>query len=193
MTSFRRQAPGFTLIELMVTVAVLTVLMVIAAPSFSDFFEKARLRGAMDDVVALLNKARAEAVKRDRNVWVGLGGTNAAWCVGANVAPDPVGGALAGAAAVCDCTDDTPPCRIGAEQVIVAAGNQYRGVTMSPTNGNIVFDRKLGTLSTLATPGAVDATSGDGRFLLRLQVEPLGHARVCIPADKPPFGGYPGC
>lgn len=183
---------GFTLIELLITVSVLAVLIALAAPSFNEFFEKARLRGAVDDIVALMNRARAEAVKRDRNVNVSLGGTTAAWCVGANAAADPAANAMVGAAVACDCTN-AAACLIGTERVVVAAGDAYRGVELDTVAGNLVFDRKLGTLQTLAAGTAITATSESGRFQLQFQVQPLGHVRVCIPAGSPPFGSYTPC
>ena len=53
---------GFSLVELMVAVAVLAILLAAAAPSFAEFFDRARLRGAADDVTSLIATARGEAV-----------------------------------------------------------------------------------------------------------------------------------
>jgi type IV pilus assembly protein PilE len=44
---------GFTLIELMITIAIVAILAAIALPSYSDYVEKSKLRTAQSDVVAL--------------------------------------------------------------------------------------------------------------------------------------------
>ena len=65
---------GFTLIELMVALAVLAILAMAALPAYRDFFERYRLRGAVDDVTSVIATARAGAVKADRDVNVSIGG-----------------------------------------------------------------------------------------------------------------------
>lgn len=54
---------GFTLIELMITIAVAAVLMALAAPSFVDFQRNSALTAAANTLTASLNSARSEAMK----------------------------------------------------------------------------------------------------------------------------------
>lgn len=53
---------GFTLIELMVTLAVLGILLGIAAPSFNQTLEQARHRTQMNQLLTDLNFARNQAI-----------------------------------------------------------------------------------------------------------------------------------
>ncbi len=55
---------GFTLIELMVTLAVAAVMMTLAAPSFVAFMRNSELVSQANAMVAALNTARTEAMKR---------------------------------------------------------------------------------------------------------------------------------
>ena len=66
----RRTEPGFTLIELMVSIAVLAIIVVLAVPSFRGLINGARLAGAVDEGAALLQTARAESIRRNRVIVV---------------------------------------------------------------------------------------------------------------------------
>ena len=55
---------GFTMIELMVTIAVLAILMAIAAPSFTNVIRKNDVSAANNALLADLSYARTEAVNR---------------------------------------------------------------------------------------------------------------------------------
>lgn len=59
-----RRDSGVTLIELMITVAIIGVLSVLAAPGFVQFVRGQRVVSQVNDVVAALNLARNEAIKR---------------------------------------------------------------------------------------------------------------------------------
>jgi type IV fimbrial biogenesis protein FimT len=64
----RRPNRGLTLIELLVAVAIGTILIMLAAPSFRDFILMQRLKSANAQLVTDLQFARAEAVARNRYV-----------------------------------------------------------------------------------------------------------------------------
>ncbi|QOD90414.1 GspH/FimT family pseudopilin [Lysobacter sp. CW239] len=64
------RARGFTLVELMVTVAVAAILMAIATPSFTSIINSNRLTSAANEMVATLQFARMEAVRQNRTVRV---------------------------------------------------------------------------------------------------------------------------
>ena len=64
----KNQSTGFTLVELMVTVAVIAILMNIAVPSFNNMMKSARIRAAAEAVTNGLQKARGEAIARNKNV-----------------------------------------------------------------------------------------------------------------------------
>jgi len=64
MHMHRGRMKGVTLLELMITLAVLGVLMVIAAPGFSSVMKRQRVNGAATQLRADLAYARAEAVSR---------------------------------------------------------------------------------------------------------------------------------
>jgi type IV fimbrial biogenesis protein FimT len=64
----KRAATGFTLLELMVTLAIAGVLFAVAIPAMGDFIRNSRITGAANDVMGALHYTRSEAVKRRASV-----------------------------------------------------------------------------------------------------------------------------
>jgi type IV fimbrial biogenesis protein FimT len=187
---------GFTLVELMVVIAIVVILLVIAVPSFAEYIDRARLRGAADGALSLVADARTASVQRNRDVIVSFGGTDPAWCMGAKSAADPTTLGKPVNAVVddvaCDCT--TPSgCTVGTQSNDVVASSTYNGVTMGTRPlSSVIFDSRLGTVSGL-TSTSVTMTSPKGKYQIQLIVAPLGQASLCVPPTMPSIPGISSC
>ena len=80
LTSSRtRRVRGFTLVELLVVIAILGIMMAVVAPSLPSLLGAKAIGKAANEVAAVLERARAEAMSRRTYVYVGfLNTTNAA-------------------------------------------------------------------------------------------------------------------
>lgn len=82
---------GFTLIELMVVVAVLAVLAALAGPGMGTLIASQRVRSAASDLHLAMVRTRTEAIKRNKPVTLGPLGGN--WSTGWSVIdPENPGG-----------------------------------------------------------------------------------------------------
>ena len=194
-TTARSYRLGFTLIELMVTIAVLAILVTLAMPSFSDFFDRYRLRGAVDDVISVISNARAESVKTGLDVRVDFAGTTTDWCVAANPAVVPTAGEPIVEPPDCNCSTGTCSAMPGG-QVLAVPVNEHGKVSASGPTVMVafVFDSKLGMITPLGTASAT-FRSPTSKYAMQVNVNAMGQASVCRPSTppEPVIAGVPTC
>ncbi|AMB87926.1 general secretion pathway protein GspH [Pseudomonas agarici] len=74
-----QRAKGFTLVELMVTVAVLAIVLTLAVPSFTSSIQRSKAETEANDLMRALNYTRLEAINRGVNVRIAPSTAGAAW------------------------------------------------------------------------------------------------------------------
>lgn len=74
-----KRIAGFTLVELMVTLAIAAILMVVAVPMFLEARRNALLSDAVDSLVSAAASARSAALKTGRDAYVQVLDTEAGW------------------------------------------------------------------------------------------------------------------
>ena len=83
VTAMRKQHSGFTLIELLVAIAVAAIVLTLGVPSFERVIERNQLTANINELVASLNYARSEAVRRNQRVSI-CHSNDATTCSGAD-------------------------------------------------------------------------------------------------------------
>jgi type IV fimbrial biogenesis protein FimT len=82
----KQKSLGFTLLELIITLGLVGILAMLAAPSFTQFIKQERLTKTANELNALYRYARSEAVKRAQTVM--LTKQDSAWLVEIEVEGD---------------------------------------------------------------------------------------------------------
>ncbi len=103
-----RRVRGFTLVEVMVVVAIMGVLAALAAPSFNPLIESWRVRQAAEQLQSTLHYARSEAIKRGGQVAIQKLPNNTNGCTTATGVNDWDCGWI-----VCEDTDGKGTCDAG--------------------------------------------------------------------------------
>lgn len=150
---------GFTLVELMITLAVVAILLTVGIPSFQAIFQSNRLATQANEMIGAINLARSEAIKRGANVTVtpSAGGFQNGWCI-------HTGNACAGGAVL----RQFPAMN----QITVAAG----AVNAIVFNGQGQKASPAGTITILLSP--TGCTSGTTNYSRTISIANTGRTSV---------------
>lgn len=158
------RSKGVTLTEVLVVVAIIGILASIAIPSFIQILKQQRVEGAAEGLVAAMQNAKAEAIKRNANVSLvfspnNTNTDNSTWCYGMTGAGQ----------ATCDCTVSN------CSQSSSVGNSDFNGVTVNfNTSASRVFNPLRGTV----TAGTILFSGGDN-LTLGVTTTTLGRIRIC--------------
>lgn len=179
-------APGFTLIELMVTISVFAILAMLALPSFEAVRQRAALRGAGDQLLSFWNQARFEAAKRNQLVKVGVKQSSSqVFCIGAATTTDPAD------TTPCDCLTANA-CDVAqfpadsSEWKLVRLSGVTLGTSTWPSASHpAVIEPKRTALTDGNAAGTItlDGPPGGRAYKLRLNVDQFGRGVLCEPTS----------
>jgi type IV fimbrial biogenesis protein FimT len=176
-----RRSSGFTLVEMMISIAVVIILLMIAVPSFIAARERATLGAAGEQVLGLWNQARFESAKRNGLVKFGVNINGSAFCIGVATTT------TASDSTPCDCFNpaaNTNQCNVA---IFPSSQADWKGVTVvgTPTLGAntavaVVEPRRTG-LSEAGDAGAITflGPGDDHDYRLNLRVDQMGRAVLC--------------
>jgi type IV fimbrial biogenesis protein FimT len=153
---------GFSIVELVVAVAILAILSAIAVPSYTEYIANSQIRATTESIRNGLQLARAEAVKRNATVRFTLN-SDSSWNVGCPVAT-----------ANCPILIQTKPAKEGASSTITLSATGSVDFTSLGVRSPAVGQLALVNVDNTAIPSA---NSRD----LRVTVGAGGNMRVCDP------------
>ena len=175
--NIRTHSSGFTLVELLVAMAVLALLLASAMPGYAEFIRNSQIRTVAQSIESGLQMARVEAVRRNAPVQFRLPGTLAGaaasggsdWSVWAQGEAEPVNVRVEPNAASI--------ARVG-------VATETGGVAAASGAGlpAVVAFTGLGRLSAATTARQIDITGPEGSRRLAVQLSPGGDIRLCDPA-----------
>lgn len=184
------QGAGFTLVELLIAIALLSVLLSLAAPSFTTWIRNAQVRTVAEALQNGVRMAQAEAVRRNRQAVFfltadtpGLGATaqvdGSNWVV--RWIPQPGDTVTAAAPAL-------EPFVRGGALADVAAGVTIEGpaaVCFNPVGRRVAATAAatgVAGAACTATAAQFDIKRADGARPLRVTVALGGQVRMCDPS-----------
>jgi len=158
------QATGFTLIELMVTIAVLAIMLFLALPNFAVWIQNTQIRTAGEAVLSGMQLARAEAIRRNVSVELRMN-VSSGWTASVPGTGEVIQSRLAGEGSAAAAVTITP---VGATKITF---NGFGSITTNDDGTPAITEIKIDSPSIAAA---------DSRELCVL-VRAGGTVRMCDP------------
>ena len=188
-SSRKALAAAFTLIELMIVVAVIAVILVLAAPSFRDMILMQRLRGINAQVVADVAYARTEAISRGTFVQVRFQSTTGSTGMSCYIIYSRINSLDT---QKCDCTAAAGSrCGNNAVEVRTAQMPISDSVIVAPQTAGLDFYTIDPRTGGLLLPMDDEEVNPTGPFPIRVYIDtsrefvdvvgPSGRVKVCAP------------
>lgn len=167
---------GFSLMELMVVVAIVMILVSIGGPAVVDSLSKARLKSVSEETFFTFKRARSESLSSSADITMSFK-TGTSWCIGMNSTGN------------CDCAAANSCLVNGLESVI--SYTDFSGITMDTAqfgiDKNIVFDGQRGL--TMFDTGSVEFSDANNQ--MRVSLNALGRTNICVVSGQ--IGSYVAC
>lgn len=167
----REAARGLTLIEAMVTIAILAILAAVGLPSYNALMAGSRVEGVATNLQADLQLARSTATLNNENITVAFGSN--CYVI------------YRSSATSASCTAVSPSTAL-IKSVSLNSGDK---VTLSLSTGftSTTFNPERGTVN---STGNVTAEIGSAK--LRVELGVTGRVKLCAPSGST-MGGYGTC
>lgn len=168
----RQKHAGFTLLEVMIVVAIIGILAAIAVPSYQDMLERDRLKQAAEGLKSDMQFARTEAIKISQSIVVSRKTGNAgAWCYGL--------ARRTGSKTSCDCSVTDTSASNGCDIKRVTATDTNTTDMETALINNNTFSARRGTIS------AGGVTFKTAKYAVRVVYSDVGRVRLCTPNPLP--------
>lgn len=166
-------ASGFTILEVMVVVAIIGILLALVTPSIRSMTDKQQVRGACESIYQSLALPRSSAVSLNKNVTFNFRSSNAGatWCIGLSDS------------GACNCTAPAT-CTVNSIQRTVSSSdfggdggaNSTVKVTNIANNTSFTFNARD------AAPTPIPTASNDlwvrsNKWACTIRLEPLGQVK----------------
>lgn len=150
---------GFTLIEMLIAIAVVAIILAIGLPSFKAMFDGNKLKGGADALYFMLSLTKTESIKRNENIYLKVT-TGSNWCVGVNELN-----------ATCDCSVTPSTCNVASIN-----SSHYGGLTLSSTYVAPFFDKVRGAFN---ESDKLFTLQSDSNSSVQLRINILGTVKMC--------------